>query len=42
MSYQRYLFVEVHGRWFYWHQHKKMMEDIANTVYPELDSKFIH
>jgi len=44
MNYQRYLFVMIHGRWFYWTDHKKMMEEIENTVYPELDpnSKFIH
>lgn len=43
MEYQRYLFVWIHGHWYYWNEHKKMMDDIANTVYPEItNSKFLH
>jgi len=44
MTYERFLFIEVFGRYWYWKDHKKMMEEIENTIYPELDpnSKFIH
>lgn len=44
-AYQRYLFIEVHGCWFYWHEHKEMMEKIERDVanMPPIDSgQFLH
>jgi hypothetical protein len=42
MVYERYLFVEINGRWWYWFEHKKLMQKIQETVYTDFDSQFIH
>jgi hypothetical protein len=31
-EYQRLLFIEIHGRWFYWWEHQEMMSSIEREM----------